>query len=73
MRHAMPDGEREAPEDHVSTDVCTTLLLQVDSGNVVYKTRARRLYDIANALAALGIVEKVRELHLFFSGCWPLA
>lgn len=42
---------------HVSR--CDTV--QVADGNVVYKTRARRLYDIANALAALGLVEKVRH------------
>lgn len=33
--------------------------LQVVKATVVFKTRARRLYDIANALAALGLVEKV--------------
>ncbi|CAM9286676.1 unnamed protein product, partial [Scytosiphon promiscuus] len=33
----------------------------VAAATVVYKTRARRLYDIANALAALGLVEKVRS------------
>lgn len=31
-------------------------------GTVVFKTRARRLYDIANALAALGLVRKVRSV-----------
>lgn len=34
--------------------------MQVAEATVVFKTRARRLYDIANALAALGLVEKVR-------------
>eukprot|EP00904_Undaria_pinnatifida_P006580 jgi/Undpi1/3051/HiC_scaffold_15.g06427.m1 len=33
----------------------------VAEATVVFKTRARRLYDIANALAALGLVEKVRS------------
>lgn len=38
-------------------------MLQVAAATVVYKTRARRLYDIANALAALGLVEKVQRLR----------
>ncbi|CAN0532054.1 unnamed protein product, partial [Ectocarpus sp. 12 AP-2014] len=33
----------------------------VAGSTVVFKTRARRLYDIANALAALGLVDKVRS------------
>lgn len=48
-------------------DVSRCDSVQVADGNVVYKTRARRLYDIANALAALGLVEKVRHRvhHLY--------
>lgn len=37
-------------------------LIQVAGVTVVFKTRARRLYDIANALAALGLIEKVKML-----------
>lgn len=50
-------------------DVCRPDTAQVADGNVVYKTRARRLYDIANALAALGLVEKVRHRvhHLYIA------
>ena len=34
---------------------------------MVFKTRARRLYDIANALAALGLVEKVNTIFTVIS------
>lgn len=42
--------------------------MQVAGATVVFKTRARRLYDIANALAALGLVEKVYLLFLLDLG-----
>lgn len=37
---------------------------QVAGSTVVFKTRARRLYDIANALAAVGLVDKVRYSYV---------
>lgn len=40
-------------------DAANVLLDEKDEGNVKYKTKVRRLYDIANILSSLELIEKV--------------